>query len=275
MFKSKNPIHLNPEFGIGSDLVGGAAADLIINDTLIDIKTISKLTFSIAHYRQLIGYWILSKIGKINQTEKVQINNIGIYFARHGILKIIPVSQFENLPSFTNFISWFEDYAIDKKRPLGRLEYKCAKKADKLTKSPQKFTKKFNQLIENETRNAKGYCVNYFKIKKEENGFYETHEGQTTNTFNTKDDAIKKGIKLQDGHYWIEIIDRRDLEYYSLVGIVQRSGKFTSKTSNGTKSLDNFFILGRELRQVDREEKLDEISCLDQIKPINGNISYY
>ena len=86
MFKSKKSIHLNPEFGIGSNLVGGAAADLIIDDTLIDIKTISRLTFSISYYRQLIGYWILSKIGKINQTEKVQINNIGIYFATPAII---------------------------------------------------------------------------------------------------------------------------------------------------------------------------------------------
>ena len=167
MFTSKKSIHLNPEFGIGSDLVGGAAADLIIDDTLIDIKTISTLEFSITHYRQLIGYWILSKIGKINQTEKVQINNIGIYFARHGILKIIPVSQFENLPSFADFINWFEDYALDIKTASGRLEYKCAKKADKLTKSFQKFSKKYDELIKNEKWSANSYCINYFKIKKE------------------------------------------------------------------------------------------------------------
>jgi hypothetical protein len=282
MFKSKNPIHLNPEFGIGSKLVNGAAADLILNDTLIDIKTTPQLTFSIAYYRQLIGYWILSKIGKVNQSERIQINNIGIYFARHGILKIIPLKQFENLPSFTNFINWFEDFAINTHSPLWRLEYKCAKKANRLTKSAENFTEKYNQFIEDETKKMKGYCVNYFKIKKEENGIYETYDGQTTNTFNTKNDAMKKGIELQDGTYWIEVIDRRDLKHYSLVGIVQRSGKFTSKdTHNMSKSLDSFFIIGRELRHVvrnlDRKDKeiLSENSYLDQIKPISGHIGYF
>jgi len=280
MFKSKKSIHLNPEFGIGSDLVGGAAADLIIDDTLIDIKTISKLTFSRQHYRQLIGYWILSKIGKINQTEKVQINNIGIYFARHGILKTIPVSQFENLPSFSDFINWFEDYALDIKNTPRRLEYKCAKKANKLTKSSQKFFKKYDELIKNEKKNVKGYCINYFKIKKEEKGFYQTRNGKTSNSFKKKTDAIKKGMELQDGHFWIEIIDRRDLECYCLVGIVHPSGKFYRGRDD---EIRNFSICGNERRSVSNHEDFSRVndgeilqnSDLDQIKPINGYISYW
>jgi hypothetical protein len=283
MFTSKKSIHLNPEFGIGSDLVGGAAADLIIDDTLIDIKTISTLEFSITHYRQLIGYWILSKIGKINQTEKVQINNIGIYFARHGILKIIPVSQFENLPSFSDFINWFEDYALDIKTAPGRLRYKCAKKADKLTKSFQKFSKKYDELIKNEKWSANSYCINYFKIKKEKKGFYQTHNGKTSNSFKKKTDAIKKGIELQNGHYWIEIIYRNSSSWY-LVGIVHPSGKvYRASTLCDIQDDYDISVIGNWRRSVSNhlystghdDEEILQNSDLDQLKPINGYISYW
>ena len=57
LFKSKNFCTLNPIFGSASLLVGGADADMIIDDTLIDIKTTKNLKFGRDHYNQLIGYY--------------------------------------------------------------------------------------------------------------------------------------------------------------------------------------------------------------------------
>jgi hypothetical protein len=110
-FKSKNLCLLNPTFGYGSTLVDGADADIIIDDMLIDIKTTKHLSFTQEYYNQLIGYYILSKLGKINDSIEVPISKIGIYFSRHGILHTIPTYEIENNPNFPKFVKWFEKRA--------------------------------------------------------------------------------------------------------------------------------------------------------------------
>jgi len=109
-FKSKKFCTLNPGFGNASSLVGGADADMVIDDTLIDIKTTKNLKFEREHYNQLIGYYILSKIDKTSGLNE-KIKKIGIYFSRHGILQTIPTSQIDENPKFDSFVKWFEKEA--------------------------------------------------------------------------------------------------------------------------------------------------------------------
>ncbi|MBY0485615.1 MAG: hypothetical protein K2P85_00245 [Flavobacteriaceae bacterium] len=86
-FIVKRSLYINPSFGNGSALVGGADADLIIDDTLIDIKVTKELKLERKHLNQIIGYYSLSLIGGINTNPNLKmINSIGIYFARHGEL---------------------------------------------------------------------------------------------------------------------------------------------------------------------------------------------
>lgn len=65
-FKAKKICILNPTFGIASQLVGGADCDLVIDDAIIDIKTTKKLDLTRNYFDQLIGYYILYKIGGID-----------------------------------------------------------------------------------------------------------------------------------------------------------------------------------------------------------------
>ena len=111
IFKSKKISILNPIFGDASNLVGGADADFVIDDTLIDVKTTKNLKFDREYYNQLIGYYILSKLGGINGMYDHKIKNIGVYFSRHGLLHVIPVSDIENNPKFSSFVRWFEKEA--------------------------------------------------------------------------------------------------------------------------------------------------------------------
>ncbi|MGI0102330.1 MAG: hypothetical protein ACREA7_07020 [Nitrosotalea sp.] len=110
VFKSKKITILNPTFGTGSKIVGGADADLVIDDTLIDIKTTKDPKFKKDYYFQLIGYYILYKIGGIDGIQKSKIKNVAVYFSRQGILHKIPVSTFEN-SKFKQFIEWFQEQA--------------------------------------------------------------------------------------------------------------------------------------------------------------------
>lgn len=86
-FKLENTCFLNPHFGKDSNLEPVADADLIINDTLIDIKTIEPLKMRRDIFNQLIFYYSLNRIGGIKgMREKTEIKKLGVYFSRYGYL---------------------------------------------------------------------------------------------------------------------------------------------------------------------------------------------
>ena len=70
---------LNPGFD-GSKDIGGADADMIVDGTLIDIKTIIKQEINPDWLRQILGYTLL------DYSNRYQINGIGLYMSRQGIL---------------------------------------------------------------------------------------------------------------------------------------------------------------------------------------------
>jgi len=110
-FTSQNTIYLNPIFGEGSALFGGADADLIIDDTLIDIKTTKHLEIDRAHINQLLCYYLASLIGGVNgKPPEHPIKNIGIYFSRYGVLWTIPLWKFGNDFQFHKFKGWLIKY---------------------------------------------------------------------------------------------------------------------------------------------------------------------
>lgn len=114
LFKAKNLCILNPTFGKASLLVGGADADILLDDKLIEIKTTKHLKLRRNDYNQLIGYYILSKIGII-ALPKPEIKNLGIYFARYGVLYTIPLETVINKKRISSFIKWFKKRAEEER----------------------------------------------------------------------------------------------------------------------------------------------------------------
>ena len=103
---------INPTFGKASHLVGGADADLVIDDIIIDIKTVKKLTLDRKTYDQIMGYYTLHQIASVGELEpKLNINKVGIYFARHAYLHIMPIADMVNMETYMDFIEWFKQRA--------------------------------------------------------------------------------------------------------------------------------------------------------------------
>lgn len=102
---------LNPTFGKGSSLVGGADGDLIIDDTLIDIKTTKHLTFEREFFNQLIGYYVLSCIGGIDDCARGKIKHVAIYYARYGVLHRVSLSECHKQSDLPRFVRWFQKRA--------------------------------------------------------------------------------------------------------------------------------------------------------------------
>jgi len=72
---------LDAIFGKASEMAGGADVDLIIDNSIIDIKTTKNLRLDSYMWGQIVGYYILSEI-----ENKKNIDHIGIYFSRYGYL---------------------------------------------------------------------------------------------------------------------------------------------------------------------------------------------
>lgn len=72
------PFVLNPSFD-GSEDIGGADADLIVDGTLIDIKTTIKQEIKPEFIWQILGYTLL------DYSDRFRINGVGLYMSRKGI----------------------------------------------------------------------------------------------------------------------------------------------------------------------------------------------
>jgi hypothetical protein len=103
---------LNPTFGVGSQLVGGADVDLVIDEAIIDIKTTIDPNFQRKHFNQVLGYYILSRIGGIEGLPKGhRISQIGIYSARFGYLHLFKIEELAREAEILAFSEWFIERA--------------------------------------------------------------------------------------------------------------------------------------------------------------------
>jgi hypothetical protein len=101
----------NPTFGEGTRLMFGADADFIIDDTLIEIKTIIRLELSRRTLNQLIGYYVLSLIGGVADNKNARpIKRISVYFARHGQIWDVSIEELGSKEKFEEFKDWLINF---------------------------------------------------------------------------------------------------------------------------------------------------------------------
>jgi hypothetical protein len=106
---------LNPKFGNGSIMIGGADADLLLDDMLIDIKTTATLKIRTEDWRQILGYAALNLHFPIGDGERpVAIRSVGFYFSRHAYLASWPLTELVDMPKFAAFAAWLRDCITEK-----------------------------------------------------------------------------------------------------------------------------------------------------------------
>lgn len=108
-FKAKELCILNPGFTNTVIITGiGGEADLLLDDKLIDIKTIKDLRFDREIFNQIMGYYLLSKIGGIDHAPKnYNIQKIGVYYPRHEYLHIVDIEDIFDLNNLGEIINCF------------------------------------------------------------------------------------------------------------------------------------------------------------------------
>lgn len=91
---------LNPNFGRASGIVGGADADLIIADQLIDLKTTKDQSVGADEIDQLSGYFILARQARLTNRRFPLINRLALYYSRHAYLWTWDVTRLHKDNSF-------------------------------------------------------------------------------------------------------------------------------------------------------------------------------
>ena len=166
-FTANDKCYFNPTFGDGSMIVGGADADLIIDNTLIDIKATKHLKLEREHLNQVLGYYILSLIGGVNENPHDRpIENIGIYFARHGQLWTIPLIHFGNQQKFEDFKIWFMSFVSRGRPSLADINELLKTVADNEKKKPLRKTAKKKTIEPRKVKTKKSVKKKSVQTKK-------------------------------------------------------------------------------------------------------------
>ncbi|MDA7959497.1 MAG: hypothetical protein MPJ08_02055 [Nitrosopumilus sp.] len=110
---ARGSITTNPNFGMYSQLVGGADADLFMDGLIVDIKTTKTLKLTRPHYNQIVGYYILDML---ENKGRGMSEGVGIYYSRHGILHVVKKEEFVDGMT-VEFLDWFMRRAMEQFHP--------------------------------------------------------------------------------------------------------------------------------------------------------------
>jgi hypothetical protein len=114
-FQARHTLLTNPQFGLASQAVGGADADLVIDDSLIDIKTTKAASVTLDELRQLVGYVLLWTFGDTHRSvaqglepAPTRLTTVGLYYARFGVLEQFRLADLLDPHGWSALIGWFQ-----------------------------------------------------------------------------------------------------------------------------------------------------------------------
>lgn len=110
-FSGLDSVLLNPTFGSASHLVSGADADLILDNTLLDIKTVKDPKLKPKYWRQLVGYAILADLAHDELEVMPELFQLGIYFSRHATVWRTSATRIYDHDKYDQFKMWFQKEA--------------------------------------------------------------------------------------------------------------------------------------------------------------------
>ena len=88
-------------------MVGGADADLIAGDLLVDFKATMKREMNGKDLDQLLGYFLLARKQRAVDPSFPEVKRVALYFCRHAYLWVLDVTMWTEHPEFPDIEEWF------------------------------------------------------------------------------------------------------------------------------------------------------------------------
>ncbi|GGM60299.1 hypothetical protein GCM10008956_39930 [Deinococcus arenae] len=107
IFQAHSQLILNPHFPAAGRF-GGADADVLLDDLLIKVKATRHLQLEGAYLQQLTGYLILDRLGSAAGSA-LPIRRLGVYYAWHGVLQVLPVKDLYRPGLLPQLVNWFNN----------------------------------------------------------------------------------------------------------------------------------------------------------------------
>jgi hypothetical protein len=111
VFRTTRACVLKPRFG-AADFVGGAEADLVLGDCLIDVNSTKDQRIDVREFYHLVACWLLLGLGGVARddggaVEQLPVTAVGIYFSRFGQLWKQPIDQILPAAARPGVTRWF------------------------------------------------------------------------------------------------------------------------------------------------------------------------
>jgi hypothetical protein len=111
-FEDFSTVRINPEFGPVEHGVKGVDIDCLCDGILVDVRTTKSASLNINYWRSLIVFATLAEASRraderfSDEYTLPSIEQVGIYFARHGYLWTHATTEIYSHPSYRNFRNW-------------------------------------------------------------------------------------------------------------------------------------------------------------------------
>ncbi|MEF2278364.1 hypothetical protein V3W47_08620 [Deinococcus sp. YIM 134068] len=113
-FRAEQQLILNPHFPAAGRF-GGADADLLVDDILIEVKATRHLRLRGEYLQQLSAYLVLDRLAGIRGSD-LPVRRLGVYYARHGVLHVLPVRDAFRPGLLPQLVTWFDE-SLPRARP--------------------------------------------------------------------------------------------------------------------------------------------------------------
>lgn len=116
---SKRRIY-NPAFGAATKLIGGADADIIIDETLIDIKTTKSHGYAWIDAAQVTSYYVMALMAG----EPLPLHRVGFYKSRYGRFEFVDTERLYKELDLKGLARWLIDHnRSDRLKALLRTDF--------------------------------------------------------------------------------------------------------------------------------------------------------